>query len=118
MDLDDYQGKQLLRVLLQISMAKDAALSSQALKLLIRHFTQRQEMVKGFTQVLSIVFLLYDLCMLQVQLLVSKKEKDNYQRIRSNLEKLKGLVDEAELWVQKEDGFERVSRSTYSLVVL
>ena len=61
MDLDDYQGKQLLRVLLQISMAKDAALSSQALKLLIRHFTQRQEMVKGFTQVLSIVFLIYDL---------------------------------------------------------
>ena len=59
MDLDDYQGKQLLRVLLQISMAKDAALSSQALKLLIRHFTQRQEMVKGFTQVLSIVFLLF-----------------------------------------------------------
>ena len=47
-----------------------------------------------------------------MQLLVSKKEKENYQKIRNNLEKLKGLVDEAELWVQKsEDLQEKVSSS-------
>ena len=52
----------------------------------------------------------------QVQLLVSKKEKENYQRIQSNLEKLKGLVDEAELWVQKtSDTQERVSKVSISL---
>ena len=48
--------------------------------------------------------------------LVSKKEKENYKRIQSNLEKLKGLVDEAELWVQKtSDTQERVSKVSISL---
>ena len=40
---------------------------------------------------------------MQVQLLVSQKEKSNYQRIRTNLEKLKTLVDEAELWITKTE---------------
>lgn len=51
MELDDSQGKQLLRVLLQMSMSNNASLSSQSLKLLIRHFTQRHELTKCFTQV-------------------------------------------------------------------
>lgn len=38
---------------------------------------------------------------LQVQLLVSVKDIENYKKIRKNLEKLKLLVEEAELWVQK-----------------
>jgi hypothetical protein len=87
MELDDSQGRQLLRVLLQMSMSSTPYLSSKSLKVLIRHFSQRHELTKCFTQ---------------VQLLVSKKEKDNYQIIRNNLEKLKVLVDEAELWVQKD----------------
>lgn len=42
-------------------------------------------------------------------MLVSQKEKSNYQRIRTNLEKLKTLVDEAELWIMKaEDLVEKV----------
>ena len=37
----------------------------------------------------------------QVQLLVSPKDIENYNKIRKNLEKLKQLVEEAELWVQR-----------------
>lgn len=54
MDLDDSQGRQLLRVLLQMSMSKNTALSLQALKLIVRHFSQRQELTKCFTQVYMI----------------------------------------------------------------
>ena len=38
---------------------------------------------------------------LQVQLLVSAKDIENYNKIRKNLDKLKFLVEESELWVQK-----------------
>lgn len=51
MHLDESKGKQLLRVLLQTSMIAHSPLVSQALKLVIRHFSQREEMVKGFKQV-------------------------------------------------------------------
>ena len=51
MDLDDNQGKQLLRVLLQIIMDTNSSLASEGLKILIRHFSQRGEMIKGFQQV-------------------------------------------------------------------
>lgn len=51
MDLDDSQGKQLLRVLLQMSMSKNPQLSLQALKLIARHFSQRSELTRCFTQV-------------------------------------------------------------------
>ena len=37
----------------------------------------------------------------QVQLLVSKKDVENFNKIRRNLDRLKLLVEEAELWVQK-----------------
>jgi len=37
----------------------------------------------------------------QVQLLVSKKDIENFKIIRENLDNLKLLVEEAELWVQK-----------------
>ena len=43
----------------------------------------------------------YILCVLQVQLLVSAKDIENYNKIRKNLDKLKFLVEESELWVQK-----------------
>lgn len=51
MDLDDSQGRQLLRVLLQMTMSKNPALSLQAIKLIVRHFSQRFELTKCFTQV-------------------------------------------------------------------
>ena len=51
MDLDNSQGKQLLRVLLNFAMTKQSSLSLHALKLIFRHFSQREEMVEGFTEV-------------------------------------------------------------------
>lgn len=51
MDLDNSQGKQLLRVLLSFTMMKHAPLAKHALKLIFRHFSQRDEMVRGFTEV-------------------------------------------------------------------
>ncbi len=38
---------------------------------------------------------------------MSKKEKDNYLKIRNYLEDLKGLVDEAELWVLKSEAIQQ-----------
>ena len=51
MELDDSNGKQLLCVLLQMSMSDNTSLSSQSLKLLIRHFSQRHDLTKCLTQV-------------------------------------------------------------------
>ena len=51
MHLDGTKGRQLLRVLLQTAMINHSPLALQALKLIIRHFSQREEMVKGFKQV-------------------------------------------------------------------
>ena len=51
MDLGTDRGRQLLRVLVQMVMVNHAPLASQALQLLIRHFSQRKEMVEGFKQV-------------------------------------------------------------------
>ena len=51
MSLDSEEGCQLLRVLIQLAMSSHASLSAEALKLLIRHFSQRKEIVNGFKQV-------------------------------------------------------------------
>ena len=51
-DLDGVQGKQMLRVLIQMAMINHSQLSSEALKVVVRHFSQRKEMVNGFKQVL------------------------------------------------------------------
>ena len=51
MDLGTDFGRQLLRVVIQMVMVNHAPLASQALQLLIRHFSQRKEMVDGFKQV-------------------------------------------------------------------
>ncbi len=85
-NLDGDQGRQLLRVLIQMVCVNHSPLAAQALRLLIRHFSQRKEMVEGFKQ---------------VQLLVSKKDIENFKIIRENLDRLKLQVEEAELWVQK-----------------
>lgn len=51
MSLDSEQGCQLLRVLIQLAMSSHTSLSAKSLKLLIRHFSQRKEIVNGFKQV-------------------------------------------------------------------
>ena len=49
MHLDGTKGRQLLRVLLQTAMINHSPLASQALKLIIRHFSQREEMVDPYS---------------------------------------------------------------------
>ncbi len=51
MDLDGDKGRQLLRTLIQMVMVSHPSLASNALNLLVRHFSQRKEMVQGFRQV-------------------------------------------------------------------
>ncbi len=69
MDLDNSQGKQLLRVLLKFAMLKHGPLSLHSLKLIFRHFSQRDEMVRGFTEVYGtcrsavLVLYMYMYCM-------------------------------------------------------
>ena len=57
MALDDEQGRMFLRVLLQLAMTNHPQLVSKALKLLMRHFSQRKEVVAGFKQVMVLCFL-------------------------------------------------------------
>ncbi len=52
LDFDGEEGQQLLRILLQMTMSDYAPLTSIALKVLFRHFTQYQELVEDLKQVL------------------------------------------------------------------
>jgi len=51
LDLDRESGQQLLRILLQMTMSDFAPLTSIALKLLFRHFSQFQELMEDMKQV-------------------------------------------------------------------
>jgi hypothetical protein len=51
LDLDGTGGKTFLRVLLHLGMHDYPPLVSGALKLLFRHFAQRQEVLQAFKQV-------------------------------------------------------------------
>lgn len=52
LDLDDHGGRTFLRVLLHLTMHDYPPLVSGALQLLFRHFSQRQEVLQAFKQVL------------------------------------------------------------------
>ncbi|KAL5260489.1 hypothetical protein ACHWQZ_G010582 [Mnemiopsis leidyi] len=84
LDLDGCQGKTFLRVLLHLAMHDYLDLVSGALQLLLRHFSQRQEVLQAFKQ---------------VQLLVSQSDVENYTQIRTDLDKLRLMVEKSELWV-------------------
>ncbi|NP_001191618.1 inositol trisphosphate receptor [Aplysia californica] len=86
LDLDGQGGKMFLRVLLNMVMHNYPSLVSGALQLLFRHFSQRQEVLNAFTQ---------------VQLLVTNSDVENYRQIKSDLDKLRLLVEKSELWVYK-----------------
>ena len=51
LDLDGCQGKTFLRVLLHLAMHDFINLVSGALQLLLRHFSQRKEVLHAFKQV-------------------------------------------------------------------
>ncbi|KAI6214303.1 Inositol 1,4,5-trisphosphate receptor [Aphelenchoides besseyi] len=84
LDFDGEQGQQLLRILLQMTMDEFPPLTSMALKVLFRHFTQYLEICDDLRQ---------------VQLLVSNRDVDNYHQIDRDLFVLKNLTEKSELWV-------------------
>ncbi len=86
LDLDGTGGKTFLRVLLHLGMHDYPPLVSGALKLLFRHFSQRQEVLQAFKQ---------------VQLLVSDSDVKSYKQIKDDLDGLRLLVEKSELWVFK-----------------
>ena len=74
-----------MRVLMLLAMNDDSPqLVSGALRLLFRHFNQRQEVLQAFQQ---------------VQLLVSDRDVETYKQIKRDLDVLRLLVEKSELWV-------------------
>uniref|UniRef100_A0A8R1DTF9 Inositol 1,4,5-trisphosphate receptor n=1 Tax=Caenorhabditis japonica TaxID=281687 RepID=A0A8R1DTF9_CAEJA len=82
--LDGRDGQLLLAILLQMTMSDYPPLTSIALKVLFRHFTQYQELLEDLKQ---------------VQLLVSNDDVENYRQIDRDLFILKNLTEKSELWV-------------------
>ncbi|PAV87625.1 hypothetical protein WR25_26593 isoform A [Diploscapter pachys] len=102
--LDGKEGQQLLAILLQMTMSDYPPLTSIALKVLFRHFTQYQELLEDLKQ---------------VQLLVSQDDVENYRQVDRDLFILKNLTEKSELWVhgdkrqsidQREDREDRITR--------
>ena len=52
---------------------------------------------------------------LQVQLLVSERDVDNYRLIKDNLDILRVLVEEAELWVKRKESASETTASRKSV---
>ncbi|CAF0720089.1 unnamed protein product [Brachionus calyciflorus] len=86
LDLDGAGGKTFLRVLLKLIMHDYPPLVSGSLQLLFRHFSQIQETLSAFKQ---------------IQLLVSDDDVNNYNKIKTDLDKLRLLVEQSELWIFK-----------------
>uniref|UniRef100_A0AAF5RY03 Inositol 1,4,5-trisphosphate receptor n=5 Tax=Wuchereria bancrofti TaxID=6293 RepID=A0AAF5RY03_WUCBA len=87
LDFDGKNGQLLLRILLQMTISDFSKLTSTALTVMFRHFTQYQEFVEDLKQ---------------VQLLVSNDDVENYQQIDRDLFILKILTEKSELWVQAD----------------
>ncbi|VDK64075.1 unnamed protein product, partial [Onchocerca ochengi] len=87
LDFDGKNGQLVLRILLQMTITDFSKLTSTALTVLFRHFTQYQEFVEDLKQ---------------VQLLVSNDDVENYQQIDRDLFILKILTEKSELWVQSD----------------
>ncbi|XP_061758763.1 inositol 1,4,5-trisphosphate receptor type 3 [Nerophis ophidion] len=87
LEVDDEGGRMFLRVLIHLTMHDYPPLVSGALLLLFRHFSQRQDVLHTFKQ---------------VQLLISAQDVENYKLIKSDLDRLRTLVEKSELWVEKK----------------
>ncbi|KAG8132164.1 putative Inositol 145-trisphosphate receptor type 3 protein [Naja naja] len=83
LEVDDEGGRMFLRVLIHLTMHDYPPLVSGSLQLLFKHFSQRQEVLHTFKQ---------------VQLLISAQDVENYKVIKSELDKLRMMVEKSELW--------------------
>ncbi|XP_062921619.1 inositol 1,4,5-trisphosphate receptor type 3 isoform X1 [Mobula hypostoma] len=88
LEVDDEGGKMFLRVLIHLTMHDYPPLVSGSLQLLFKHFSQRQELLATFKQ---------------VQLLISPQDVENYKLIKSDLDRLRTVVEKSELWVLKKN---------------
>ena len=73
-----------LRVIFLLILHDHPPLVSGALKLLFRHFDQRQELVGA---------------MKNVQLLISASNVNQYEQIKEDVDELRRLTEESELWI-------------------
>ncbi|NXF97233.1 ITPR3 protein, partial [Eubucco bourcierii] len=87
LEVDDEGGRMFLRVLIHLTMHDYPPLISGSLQLLFKHFSQRHEVLHTFKQ---------------VQLLISAQDVENYKVIKSELDKLRTMVEKSELWVDKK----------------
>uniref|UniRef100_A0A8D2MP68 Inositol 1,4,5-trisphosphate receptor n=1 Tax=Zonotrichia albicollis TaxID=44394 RepID=A0A8D2MP68_ZONAL len=87
LEVDDEGGRMFLRVLIHLTMHDYPPLISGSLQLLFKHFSQRQEVLHTFKQ---------------VQLLISAQDVENYKVIKSELDRLRTMVEKSELWVDKK----------------
>jgi hypothetical protein len=87
LDLDGLGGKKFLRVLLKLIMHDYPPLVNGSLRLLNRHFNQVQEAL---------------IAVQHIQLLVSEDDINNYNRIKTGLDRLRILVEQSELWIFKK----------------
>uniref|UniRef100_UPI00398F4F09 inositol 1,4,5-trisphosphate-gated calcium channel ITPR3 isoform X3 n=1 Tax=Pristiophorus japonicus TaxID=55135 RepID=UPI00398F4F09 len=87
LEVDDEGGTMFLRVLIHLTMHDYPPLVSGSLQLLFKHFSQRQELLATFKQ---------------VQLLISTQDVDNYKAIKSDLDRLRTMVEKSELWLDKK----------------
>ena len=86
LEVDDEGGRMFLRVLIHLTMHDYPPLISGSLQLLFKHFSQRQEVLHTFKQ---------------VQLLISAQDVENYKVIKSELDKLRTMVEKSELGGQE-----------------
>ncbi|ESN99826.1 hypothetical protein HELRODRAFT_123029, partial [Helobdella robusta] len=68
-------------------------LVTASLKLIFRHFSQKQETISAIKQ---------------VQLLITYSDSKNYKQIKCDLEELRLLVEKSELWVTKKKSTNKV----------
>ena len=120
MELDDEGGRTFLRVMFHVIMEFYTPLVSGSLQLMFKHFSQRAEVLQAFKQVkaqlvvhecapdLFLCVSDFTVCscgLLQVQLLVSEQDVENYKQIKTNLDQLRLAVEKSELWVEKSGGY-------------
>uniref|UniRef100_A0A5F8HBP8 Inositol 1,4,5-trisphosphate receptor n=1 Tax=Monodelphis domestica TaxID=13616 RepID=A0A5F8HBP8_MONDO len=85
--VNDEGGRMFSESMIHLTMHDYALWVSDFLQLLFKHFSRRQEVIHTFKQ---------------VQLLISAQDVENYKVIKSELDRLRTMVEKSELWVDKK----------------
>ena len=81
LEFDLNNGREFVRILLEIIIIDNSQLGSKAVKLLFRHFSKAEELVESYRQ---------------VQLLISVLDVDNYRNIREAIDVIRGIIESRE----------------------